>query len=222
MAEAKLKAEVREATGKQGAKNLRRQGLVPGIFYGMHKEPVSLSIDGKELSDLLHSFGRNMVVNLTVGSDQKKITAFIYEIQHEPITGNIIHVDFKHISLKEKIHVAVPVRLEGTSWGVKNEGGILENTMHTIDVSCLPGDIPESLVFDVSEMRIGDVIHVSDITEKNFEILSDKDNTIVHVVAPKIAAVEEVEEEAEEEELAELEEPTEPEVIGAKKQEEKE
>jgi len=66
MAEAKLKAEVREATGKQGAKNLRRQGLVPGIFYGMHKEPVSLSIDGKELSDLLHSFGRNMVVNLTV------------------------------------------------------------------------------------------------------------------------------------------------------------
>jgi len=116
----------------------------------------------------------------------------------------------------------VPVRLEGTSSGVKNEGGILENTMHTIDVSCLPGDIPESIVFDVSEMRIGDVIHVSDITEENFEVLSDKENTVVHVVAPKVATADEVEEGAEEEELAELEESTEPEVIGAKKQEEKE
>ena len=222
MAEAKLKAEVREATGKQGAKNLRRQGLIPGIYYGKHEEPVSLSIDGKELIDLLHSFGRNTVVNLTVGSGQKKIKTFIYEIQHEPITGNVIHVDFKHISLKEKIHVKVPVHLEGTPWGVKNEGGILENTMHTIDVSCLPGDIPESIVFDVSEMRIGDVFHVRNITAENFEILSDKDDTVVHVVAPKVVAVAEVEEGVEEEELAELEEPTEPEVIGAKKQDEEE
>ena len=214
MAEATLHVNIREEIGKQAAKHMRQKGFIPGILYGMDEKASLLSISGKELTNILHSYGRNIVVNLILSEEKKEVKTFIYEIQHAPITGNIIHVDFKHISLKEKIHVTIPIYLEGTPEGVKNEGGIIEHIMHTLEIKCIPSEIPEEIILDVTPMHIGDVIHVKDIEQENFEIISDPERTVVHVIVPKVVTVEEIEEEISEEE--EAEEIAEPEVIGRK------
>ena len=216
MAEATLQVQIREKKGKQAAKHMRNEGFVPGVLYGPGKEPFLLTIDYKELFNLLHSFGRNAVVNIVPEGGKKKIKAFIYEIQSEPLSGNIIHIDFKHISLKEKIHVTVPIYLEGIPEGVKNEGGMIDQAMHALEIVCFPADIPENIKLDVSPLCIGDIIHVRDIEKKNFEFISDPDNNVVHVIAPKIVLAEELEEVLEGEEAEELEEP---EVIGQKEEE---
>jgi len=217
MAEATLQVNKREEKGKQAAKRSRQKGFIPGILYGPDNDPTLLSINTRELFNLLHSHGRNVVVNLVLGEEKKKVKTFIYEIQHEPITGNIIHVDFKHISLKEKIHVMVPIHLEGMPEGVKNEGGIIEHVMHALEIKCLPSEIPKEIILDVAPMHIGDVIHVRDVKLENSEIISDLERTIVHVIAPKVVVVEEIEEEIAEEEEAEG--IAEPEVIGKKPEE---
>ena len=217
MAEATLHVNIREEIGKQAAKHMRQKGFIPGILYGMDEKASLLSISGKELTNILHSYGRNIVVNLILSEEKKEVKTFIYEIQHAPITGNIIHVDFKHISLKEKIHVTIPIYLEGTPEGVKNEGGIIEHIMHTLEIKCIPSEIPEEIILDVTPMHIGDVIHVKDIEHKNFEIIPDPERTVVHVIAPKVVTVEEIEEEIIEKE--EAEEIAEPEVIGRKPEE---
>ncbi|MCE5249278.1 50S ribosomal protein L25 [bacterium] len=208
MPEASLVAHKREQKGKQAAKQLRREGLIPGILYGPGEEPSMLTINMKELLNLLHAFGRNVIVNLGVDTSKKKIKAFIYDIQHDPISGDIIHVDLKHINLKEKIRISVPVQLTGVPEGVKNEGGILEHSLHTLEILCLPVNIPERITIDVSGLHLGDAVHIGDIATTDFEFISEKTSTVVHVIAPKIAKVVE-EAPAEEGEL-----PAEPEVIG--------
>ena len=212
MAEAQLIAQKREKKGKQAAKHFRRDGFIPGVLYGPGEKPSMLTVISKELHNLLHSYGRNVIVNLQVGDKKKNIKAFIYDIQHDPISGDITHVDLKHIDLKDKIHLSIPIRLKGLPTGVKNEGGILEHNLHALEIECLPVDIPDSITFDVSELHLGDSIHVSDIEEKNFEILTEKSTTVVHVITPRVIV--EVEEEVEEELIEEGEEAEGPEVIG--------
>ncbi|MFC1692306.1 50S ribosomal protein L25 [Candidatus Latescibacterota bacterium] len=211
MAEAVLKAQIREEKGKQVAKRLRRNGLIPSVLYGVGVETTALSIELKELLLLLHTFGRNTVVNLTLAKKKKKIKSFIYEIQHNPISGDIIHLDLKQISMDEKIHVSIPINLIGTPYGVKNEGGIVEHALHTLEIFCLPSEIPKVISVDITDLHLGDSIHVRDLTHDNFNVLSDSESVVVHVITPKVVKVVEVEEEAIEEEE---EEPAEPEVIG--------
>ena len=218
MAEVTLHAEIREEKGKQAAKEIKRKGLVPAVLYGKGENSMILTIGAKEILELLHASGRNTIVDIVIGSGKKKQKTFIYDIQHDPMTGNIIHVDFKHISMKEEIHVSVPVHLEGIPDGVKNDAGIVEHTMHTLDIKCLPQDIPDNIKIDISLLKIGDAIHVRDIPQENFEFISEPDRTIVHVIAPKVVLAEEEEGAAEELE-EEMEETAEPEVIGKKEEE---
>ncbi len=215
MPEASIVAEIREKKGKQAAKQLRRDGFIPGILYGPGEDPSMLKIDLKELLTLLHTFGRNAIVDLRIANKKNEIKAFIFDIQHDPISGDITHVDLKHINLNKKIHLSVPIRLTGIPEGVKNEGGILEHVLHALEIVCLPADIPVSITFDVTDLHMGDSIHVSDVEAGNYEILSDISSTVVHVIAPKVIKAVEEEEEVEIEEMVEEgEEPTEPEVIG--------
>ena len=211
MAEATLQVQARTEKGKQAAKHLRIKGQVPGILYGPGEKPSMLDINQKDILNLLHSYGRNVVVDLALGDKKKKVKAFIYEIQHDPISGDIIHVDLKHINLKEKINVTVSIHLAGIPTGVKNEGGILEHLMHAIEVKCLPTDIPDSITLDVSELHNGGTIHVRDIPREKFEVVSDADNVVVQVVSPRAT----IETKAEEEVAV-----AEPEVVGGKKEEE--
>lgn len=215
MTEATLKVQIREDKGKEGAKRLRNQGLTPGILYGKSDSPSMLSIDSKELVTSLHTHGRNAIFNLSVEGSKKEMKAFIYDIQHEPMTDRILHIDFKHILLTEKIPVTVPVHLEGIPVGVRSEAGIVEHIMHTLDILSLPTSIPDSITINIEDLEIGDSIHVRDITAEDFEILSDLDRTIVNVIAPRIVVEAEELEEEEEEAL----EGAEPELIGKSEEE---
>ena len=214
MAEATLSVLKRDDAGKQAAKHLRLTGFVPGILYGKDIDNTSLSINMKDLLSLLHSEGRNAVVNLMIGDAKKEVKSFIYDIQHNPLSHKITHVDLKQISMTEKINVSVPVLLQGVPVGVKTEGGIIEHLMHTVEITCLPADIRSEFAVDISELGINGVVHVSDIKIDKYEYISDEDSVVVHVVAPKV-----IEEDVEGEEGIE-EESVEPEVIGQDAEEE--
>lgn len=166
MATVNLAATPRPKTGKQAAKQVRRIGFVPGNLYGHGMKPLALQVNSRELSQALHTkAGENVVITLQVeGVKLKESTCLIKELQHNPVSDKIDHVDFTVISLTEKIDVKVPLIIKGTEEapGVK-EGGILDVIHHEIEVECLPTEIPEKIEIDVKAMKIGDTIHLKDI-----------------------------------------------------------
>jgi large subunit ribosomal protein L25 len=203
MAEVNLAVEKRETMGKGPAKKLRSSGKIPAVIYGQGEKTVPLILDGKDFHAVLHSHhGENVIFEIKIPGRKTGLKAILREVQHEPVTGEILHVDFQHISMTKKITVQVPVSLTGTPDGVKNKGGILEHILYEVEVECLPGDIPEHIKVDVSHLDVGDSIHVSDIPVTKVEILTDPERSIATVVPPTIIK-EPVEKEELEEELIE-------------------
>lgn len=216
-----LQAEVRTVTGKGEARRMRRTGRIPAVVYGDRSASVVCSVDAKELSTVLHEHGRNTLLSLVVGNakEQSEDTAIVKELQHHPVDGHLLHADFYRISLTRKIVVEVRVESEGIPAGVRTESGILEQLLHQVEVSCLPADIPDSITFDVTDLDIGDSVHVSDLSVAgNVEIVTEGDRSVFVVVPPTISQVEEEEEEV----LEEEEEMQEPEVIERGKRDEEE
>jgi len=206
-----ITARTRDETGKGAARTARREGRVPGILYGHGEESVALSVDARELQKLVSTISvDNTIVDLDMDGDSYKV--LIRELQRHPFREDYLHIDFFHVAMDEKIHVEIPILLTGVSTGVKNKGGVLDHQLRELEVYCLPGNIPEKVELDVSELDIGDSIHVRDITLPDIEVLTDLDRSVVAVLAPTVIEVEE-EEEPEEEVL-------EPEVIGRGKPEE--
>lgn len=207
MATAEITADKRSETGKGAARAHRREGRVPGILYGHGEESIPVSVDAGELHRLVHAVSiDNTIVDLAVDGTEYKV--LIRELQVHPFRDDFLHVDFFHVSMDEKIHVDVPVVVVGIPTGVKNKGGVLDHQLREIEVYCLPGSIPERIEVDVTELDIGDSIHVSEIDLPDVEVLTDLDRSLVAVLAPTI--IEEPEEE--EEELLE------PELIGAEEE----
>jgi len=185
--------------GNGPARVLRRAGQIPAVLYGRNTEPVLLSVDSKELEQVLGkgSFGQ-FILNLVI-QNGKKVTkaAMIKELQTHPVSGHLIHIDFYEIDMKRQIKVMVPVVTTGKSIGVE-EGGMLNIVRRELEVFCLPGDIPESFEIDISEMTIGDSVHIEDIPlGDNVEVAADVNYTVVTVLSPKVEE-EEVPEEDEE------------------------
>ena len=181
-----LNAEVREQTGKEMAKKLRAKGLMPAIFYGPNSETIALTLDPKELSKTLHTeAGENVLIDLNIrkGEESLKKVVMLKELQVQPLQRKALHADFFEVSMDVMVAVEIPVHLLGKSEGVK-VGGILEQVQRTIQIQCLPGDIPKSIDVDVSALMIGDSIHVSDLKLEKFKILSDLNLTIATVVPP--------------------------------------
>ena len=194
-----LQATVRKTVGNGPARVLRQAGRIPAILYGRNTEPVLLSVDSKELEQILGkgSFGQ-FILNLVI-QNGKKVTkaAMIKELQTHPVSGQLIHIDFYEIDMKRQIKVMVPVVTTGKSIGVE-EGGMLNIVRRELEVFCLPGDIPESFEIDISEMTIGDSVHIEDIPlGDNVEVAADVNYTVVTVLSPKVEE-EEVPEEDEE------------------------
>ena len=194
-----LQALLRETVGNGPARVLRQAGRIPAILYGRNTEPVLLSVDSKELEQILGkgSFGQ-FILNLVI-QNGKKVTkaAMIKELQTHPVSGQLIHIDFYEIDMKRQIKVMVPVVTTGKSIGVE-EGGMLNIVRRELEVFCLPGDIPESFEIDISEMTIGDSVHIEDIPlGDNVEVAADVNYTVVTVLSPKVEE-EEVPEEDEE------------------------
>jgi len=212
-----LKAEKRDGAGKEYAKHLRKNGKIPAILYGKGDKTVPIAIDAKHLSTLLHSIhGETALVTLQLGKETRRDRKVIFkEFQRDPVKGDLLHIDLHHISLTENIHVEVPVVLTGTPVGVRTKGGIVQHTLHKLEVECLPTEIPEHIELDIETMDVGDSIHVEDIPLDKAQILTDPHRTVVTIVPPtvikEVEPVEEVEVEAEE-----------PEVVGEAKEEEKE
>lgn len=197
-----LKANIRQATGKGVSKALRRQGLVPGIFYGPKTAPLSLSIESLEIDKIFKHSGSNQApLNLKIkNGDTVKKTAMIKDLQLHPVSKKYLHVDFYEIAMDKKIQVKVPVELTGTAKGAE-AGGTLQLITREIDVLCLPMDIPEYVTIDVSEMEIGDSIHVEQLpVPEHVEIIADTNYTVVTVSS---AMAEEVVEEEEAEGIEE-------------------
>jgi large subunit ribosomal protein L25 len=213
MAVIKLSGARREALGKGGARKARAAGHIPGVLYGHGEQPVAVSVQAREFDLALRGHkGGNPIVNLAVAGGE--YTALIRDVQYDPLSHDILHLDFQHISLTETIEVKVTVHLNGLPIGVKDGGGILETILRDIQVRCLPTAIPASIEVDVSHLNIGDSVHVREISVPDVTILNDGDETIATVVPPTV-----MEEKPAEAVVAEAA-PSEPEVIAKGKKEE--
>ena len=186
-----LKAEPRGGIGTVQAKRTRTAGLVPAVIYGRHLEkPQNLQLNARDLALALGKVaGEHVLVDLEItGSGQT--LALIQDVQHHPLKRHILHVDFHALRPDEKMHTSVPVICTGESSGVKNTGGVLEQLLRSVEVECLPKDLPESIIVDVTKLEIGDAIHIKDLQlPEGVVTRGAPDANVVHCTAP---AVEEV------------------------------
>lgn len=209
-----LEAKERKNIDKANTKTLRRNGKVPGVFYSRYYDPIAIEVSAKEIHPLVYTARTNLISLKVEGHEEYE--CILKDAQFDPITDEILHFDLIGLKRGEKIQLDVPVQINGSAVGVR-EGGILQQAMHKLDVECLPRDIPESIEIDISDLQIGDSVHVSDIKTENITILNPADSIIVSVTHPKVEK--EVEVEGEE---IEGEEPQEPEVIEKGKESEEE
>ena len=209
MAALKITAEARENSGKGVARKLRQAGRIPAVLYGQGHDGVSLSLDSYELNQLLSTAGaRTSILELEVkGSDRSGMqNVLIKEVQRHPYKDLILHMDFLEVAMDELITVMVPIEVLGTPKGVTIDDGILEMKRRELEIECLPNVIPDSLTVDVTELEIGDAIHVEDIeVPEGITIIHETNFTLLTVVAPAVE-VEPEEEPEEGEEGEEVEE----------------
>jgi large subunit ribosomal protein L25 len=208
-----LEAELRETGSKQARKLVRKNGKVPGVYYSKHDSPINLAVSEKAINPLVFT-AETHLVSLKV--DGKELDCVIKDIQFDPITDKVVHFDLIGLTSGETFQLEIPVQLNGTPVGIK-EGGIIQHLIHKLEIECLPKDIPQHIDIDISELKIGDAIHVNDLNIENITILNPEDSVIISVTHPKVEK-----EPVAEEETIEEEEQTEPEVIGKGKSEEEE
>jgi large subunit ribosomal protein L25 len=204
-----LTAKRRSETGKGAARKIRAAGQVPAVIYGKDQEPIALTLDAREASQLFHAISvENTIVNVQVDDDAEELETLVREIQMHPYRPDIVHVDFYCIQRGVAMEIDVPINYTGTPEGVKF-GGVLEVILHELRVKCIPSRFPESFEVDVSALDVGDSIHASAIeVEEDIELLTDPVRTLCLVAVPKEEVVEEEEEDLElaEGEVAEGEE----------------
>ncbi len=184
----KLQAQPRANTGRGAVKKIKAQGFVPGVIYGAKDAPQSLQLSEREVATLLsHAAGESVLVEVAIeGGDTK--TALIQEVQHHPVNGRILHVDLHAVAMDEAITVEVTLESVGEPVGVKTGGGVLQHSLRTLEIECLPGNLPESITVDVSGLAVGQSIHVRDLTlPAGVTALNDPDLTVFAVSEPTVA-----------------------------------
>jgi len=214
MEEIFLEAQLRQAVGRAGVKDLREKGFLPAVVYAHGKAGISIQVSRGALLKLVHQHRvETTIINLKIKDDKKQAgrPCLIKEIQYSPVHEDIIHVDFNEVSLTESIKVNIPVEAKGVAIGVKQEGGSLEQILWEVEVECLPTNIPKSIEVDVTALKMGDAVHLKDIVfPAGVKSLGDPSSIVLHVTAPmkEEAPVEAVEGEVKQE----------PEVIKEKKE----
>jgi large subunit ribosomal protein L25 len=180
-----LDAQPRAAGNKNEARRVRRGGKIPAVVYGAGKNAVSVSVDPRQVSRILHSAsGHNTIFDLAVDGERSK--AMIVDWQYEPIKGSLLHIDLKRIAMDQKLTVMVPIVLKGEAVGVKQQGGILEQVTREVEIECLPSDIPSQIDADVSELVFGKVMRVSDLPHsEKLRFLTDENQPVAHVISIK-------------------------------------
>src|SRR5262249_26497426 len=185
MPEFVVPAESRTESGKNANRRLRGKGLIPGVLYGAEKEAIAVAVSPKEIGSILKSAsGENTLFDLELGGQRRKV--ILKEFQREPLKGHLLHADFYEVALDKVLEVKVHVELTGVPVGVKAQGGVLDFVTRELEVECLPGDIPEKVVLDVSHLELGKHLRVSEIKlSDKVKVLTEPDVVIAHVVVPR-------------------------------------
>jgi large subunit ribosomal protein L25 len=198
-----IDGSLREETGKGSNRRLRRAGRIPAILYGHTSESVALTVDPRDIFKILHSdSGENTIFGLNVPG-KERLNCLIKEYQLEPVSHMLLHADIYEVAMDETLEVRVPLETEGEAHGVKTEGGLMDIVHRELHVECLPGDIPESIVVDVRNLKIGDLIRVRDLNvSEKIKILDDPETVVIAIEHPRAeeeptAVVAEAETEAE-------------------------
>jgi large subunit ribosomal protein L25 len=192
--EAILEAKARDTFGKNEARRTRRAGRVPGVLYGSStsdgtdRKATAIAVDPKVLLKILRS-GANTLISLKIdGSGDTKV--LVKEYQLDPVTHAVLHADFYRVAMDRMLQVTIPITIKGEPKGVKQQGGILEFVRREIEVECLPGDIPDQVEIDVSELMLHQGVRVRDIaTDPRWKPISDMELMLVHVIMPKVEEV---------------------------------
>lgn len=183
MSEISVQAVKRTLSTKGAINSLRREGNVPAVYYSKGVEPIAISLSERSLKPLVYT-SETHIVNLKI--DDVEMKSILKNIQFDPVTDRIIHCDFLGISADQEIEIEVPVVIEGQAKGVK-EGGIVQQSIHKVTVSCLPANIPEHITIDITDLGLGKAIHIKDIKIDKVNFLQNEDVIIVAVVTPRAA-----------------------------------
>jgi len=183
-----IEAERREEFGSGPARRLREQSIVPGVVYGMGKETLPIAVSAEQLEDVLRTEqGLNVLLDLQIADVEVEegAAAIVKSIQRHPISRDALSVDFQWISLKETSIFSIPIQVEGIAPGVVEDGGVVDQIIHEVEVRCLPTNIPEHLVADITDLMIGDTVHAETFqAPEGVEILVDPAETVVSIAAP--------------------------------------
>ena len=177
-------AEVRTSRGKNEAHRTRRAGQIPAVLYGAFKDPISIAVNPREITKIIRSStGYNTIFNLAIAGGETT-PVMVVDQQVDPIRGTLLHADFKRIDLAKRIRISVPVTTTGEAQGVKVQGGLLEVITRAIEIECLPDEIPEKFVVDVTELMIGMAKRAGDVAlTGSMKLVSSADTVIAHSVA---------------------------------------
>jgi len=180
-----IEAQARIPGGKNANRRLRKSGKIPAVIYGPGKQPVVVTVDPDAVNGILHSeTGRNTIFAISVDGSERN-NAMVKDYQLDPVKGNLIHTDFLEIAMDRLLELTVNVEIVGEAIGVKLDGGIMDIVTRSIEVECLPSDIPESIKVDVGHLKINDYIRVKNIqADAKVKILSDPEIVIVTIVPP--------------------------------------
>lgn len=178
-----IEAQKRNKIDKASRSALRKEGKVPAIFYSKHHEPMPVQVSERAIHPLVFTSKTHLITLNVEGHDE--LDCIIKDVQFDPTTEKIVHIDLLGLKKGEKIEIEVPVQLVGSAIGIK-EGGILQHTLHKVQISCLPVDIPEHLEIDVTNLKLGQAIHISDLSYDNLTLLNNSESIIASVTHPKV------------------------------------
>jgi len=181
-----IEGGLREETGKGSNRKLRRSGKIPAVLYGHKSKSMALAVDPKDIFRILHSdSGENTIFGLNVPG-REGLNCLIKEYQLEPVSHALLHADFYEVAMDEALEVKVPLETTGEAYGVKTEGGLMDLVHRELHVECLPGDIPESIVVDVTNLKIGDMIRVRDLAVSDkIKLLDDPETVVLAIEHPR-------------------------------------
>ncbi|RKX79195.1 MAG: 50S ribosomal protein L25 [Spirochaetes bacterium] len=183
-----LVAYVRNELKKGRTRRLRREGKIPAIIYG-HDTPKPIMVDENEFRKKFHTVSENTIISLKIDSEEHNV--LVKDFQEDIVSGKILHIDFYEFESGKTLRTRVPIHLNGAAKGVK-EGGLLEYHLHELDIECLPKNLPEAINIDISNMELGEALHVKDIEAlEGVKILNSEEDTIAVIKHPKLVAVEE-------------------------------
>lgn len=211
----------RQENGKGVARKLRASGLIPGVVYGVGEAPQPISFDGHTFETLMRKGSHHGLLRVEFEGSSDSVTALAREIQIHPVTRRVLHVDLQRVDMSKPIHLSVSITLVGKPEGVRNQGGILEHNLREVEIECRPDSIPDTIEVDVTNLEVGQALHVSDLVKEGVTFLGHPETTVATVSLPAAERTHE-EEEAEAAEAAEGEAPAAEGAAEADKDKEKE